>query len=309
MSSTATAAARVAPASGPADQAPRRLRPAAWALAPALAFMMLFFIVPLSALVAASFRAIEPGTTSGGGFTLSNYAALLTDAHSLKIMWASLRVSLQATVVCLGLGYPLAVLMASLARTRPRLQVALLVVVFAPLFVGVVVRAFAWTVLLRSDGVINNLLLWSGIVNQPVRLLFTEAGLVLAMTHVFLPLMVLPIASVIQKIDPNLDEAAQTLGATPLRRFFKVLLPLSVPGICAGAALVFCMCISAYVIPTLVAGSRVLVMPITIARRFMVTMDWAQGAAAAVLLVAMTIAVVLANEFIVQGRRAARSGT
>lgn len=283
------------------------MRPAAWMALPAFAFMALFFVLPLSTLVWASFHVYEPGSTTPSGFSLKYYVTLLTDPHYLRIMATSLRVALWATLLCLVIGYPLAYLMAVTGRTRPRVQTALLVIVFAPLFIGVVVRAFAWTVLLRGDGLVNNVLLWLGVIDAPLRLLFTETGLVLALTHVFLPLLVLPLASVIQKIDPNLMQAAETLGAPPLTRFRRILLPLSVPGISAGCAMVFCMSISAYVIPTMVAGGRLLVMPVVIAKSFTVTLDWSTGAAAGVLLVLVTTAVVAINTFVVE-RRAQAGG-
>jgi putative spermidine/putrescine transport system permease protein len=278
------------------------VRPAAWLLAPALLVMIVFFALPLSTLAWASLHIYEPGSTVASGFSLKYYVAVLTDPHYLRITGTSLRVSVAATLVCLVIGYPVAYLMAVAGRERPWLQMSLLVVVFAPLFVGVVVRAFAWTILLRSDGMINNLLLWLGLIDAPVRLLFTEAGLVVALTHVFLPLMILPIASVIQKIDPNLDQAAQTLGAAPLARVTRILLPLSLPGISAGCAIVFCMSISAYVIPTLVAGGRLLVMPVVIAKDFMVTMNWSAGAAMAVVLVALTTLTVAVNTLFFERR-------
>jgi ABC-type spermidine/putrescine transport system permease subunit I len=306
----ATIDQRAAP--DPARTAPWRqlldVRPAAWLLSPALVLMVVFFALPLSTLVWASFHIYEPGSIVASDFTLKYYVAVLTDPHYLRIMGTSLRVATLATLVCLVIGYPVAYLMAISGRTRPWLQIGLLVVVFTPLFVGVVVRAFAWTVLLRSDGLVNNLLLGLGLIDAPIRLLFTETGLVIALTHVFLPLMILPIASVIQKIDPNLDEAARTLGAPPLARVLKVLLPLSLPGISAGCAMVFCMSISAYVIPTLVAGGRLLVMPVVVAKNFMVTMEWSAGAAMAVMLVLLTTTVVAVNTFFFERRSRLMAG-
>jgi putative spermidine/putrescine transport system permease protein len=279
-----------------------RIHPAAWLCVPALLFMLLFFAAPLSTLVWASFHIYEPGSTSASGFSLRYYAAVLTDPHYLTIIGTSLRVAAAATLLCLLIGYPVAYLMAVAGRERPWLQMLLLVVVFTPLFVGVVVRAFAWTILLRSDGLVNKLLLALGVVDAPVRLLFTETGLVIALTHVFLPLMILPIASVIQKIDPVLDEAARTLGAPAWTRTARVLLPLSLPGVSAGCAMVFCMSISAYVIPTLVAGGRLLVMPVVIAKDFTVTMNWSSGAAMAVVLVVLATAVVALNTLVFERR-------
>lgn len=280
-----------------------RPRPAhtAWLLAPAGIFVALFFLAPLSVLLWTSVHASQPGLDAPGRFTLAYYTALLSDAHFLKTTGTSLRVATIATLVCLVIGYPLAYLV---ARASRRVQTLLLIVVFSPLFVGVVVRAFAWTIMLRSDGLVNKTLLALGAIESPVRLLFTESGLVMALTHVFLPLMVLPIASVIQRIDPHLDEAGATLGATRLRRFVFIMLPLSLPGVTAGCALVFCLSISAYAIPTLVAGERVLVVPVLVAQSFGVTMNWPRGSAAAVLLVVLTAGIILAHTALVERRRA-----
>ena len=278
---------------------PRAAR-SAWLLLPALLFMLVCFLAPLSVLIWGSVHVDEPGIDVSNHFTLRYYAALLGDPHYLKTMGRSLRVALLATVVCLLLGYPLAYL---LARAPARVQLVLLIIVFSPLFVGVVVRAFAWSIMLRSDGPVNGLLRALGLIEAPVRLLFTETGLVMALTHVFLPLMVLPIASVIQRIDPHIDAAGATLGGGPLRRFVYLLLPLSLPGVAAGCTLVFCLSISAYVIPTLVAGERLLVMPVLVAQNFGITMNWSRGSAAAVVLVLLTVAVIVANSLVVERGR------
>lgn len=276
------------------------LGPSAWLLLPTLLFVLLFFLAPLSLLAWGSLHVYEPGVDVSNRFTLAYYSSLLTDPHYLKTLWTSLRVAVAATLVCLLLGYPLAYL---IARASAGAQLVLLIIVFAPLFVGVVVRAFAWSIMLRSDGLVNTVLLALGLVKAPVRLLFTEAGLIMALTHVFLPLMVLPVASVIQRIDPHLDEAGATLGAAPLRRFFYLLLPLSLPGVAAGCALVFCLSISAYVIPTLVAGERLLVMPVLVAQNFGITMNWPRGSAAAIVLVALTSVVIVVNSLATERKR------
>ena len=136
------------------------------------------------------------------------------------------------------------------------MQVVLLAAIILPLSVGVVVKAFAWQIVLRRDGIVSQLMVDLGIWDEPVRLLFTETGLVLGAANVFLPFMILPIYSVVKLIDPRLNEAGATLGATPLYRFRRITLPLTLPGVLTGIAFVFSLSVSMYVIPSLLIGDR-----------------------------------------------------
>ena len=196
------------------------------------------------------------------------------------------------TLICLVAGYPAAF---ALARAAGLLQAALLAALVLPLSVGVVVKAFAWTILLRSDGVVNRALVGLGAVDAPVRLLFTESGLVLGAVNVFLPFMVLPIFSVVKLIDPRLLDAAATLGSSPLHRFFRVTLPLTMPGVIAGVAFVFSMSVSMYVIPTLLMGDRFKTLSVLIARSFLFMRDRSVGSTASVMLLLIAVAVVVAS--------------
>jgi putative spermidine/putrescine transport system permease protein len=164
-----------------------------------------------------------------------------------------------------------------------------------PLSVGVVVKAFAWTILLRGDGVVNRLLLGLGILDAPARLIFTETGLVLGAVNIFLPFMVLPIFAVVKLIDPRLLDAAATLGASPLHRFVRVTLPLTMPGVIAGVAFVFSMSVSMYVIPTLLMGDRFKTLSVLVARSFLFMRDRSLGSTVSVVLLAIAVAVVVAS--------------
>jgi putative spermidine/putrescine transport system permease protein len=208
------------------------------------------------------------------------------------VMANTLRAAAVTTLICLVAGYPTAF---ALARARGALQGALLAALILPLSVGVVVKAFAWTILLRSDGVVNRVLVGLGVLDGPARLLFTETGLVLGAANVFLPFMVLPIFSVVKLIDPRLPEAAATLGASPLHRFLHVTLPLTVPGVIAGVAFVFSMSISMYVIPTLLMGDRFKTLSVLIARSFLFMRDRSLGATVAMVLLLIAVAVVVAS--------------
>src|SRR4029077_16337676 len=174
-------------------------------------------------------------------------------------------------------------------------QIVLLVSLILPLSVGVVVKAFAWTILLRSNGVVNQLLMMSRLVDEPVRLLFSETGLVLGAVNIFLAFMVLPIYSVIRLLDPRLLDAAATLGSSPLHRFLHVTLPLTMPGVIAGIAFVFSMSVSMYVIPPLLMGDRFKTLSTLIARSFLFMRDRSLGSTVSVVLLLIAVAVVVVS--------------
>jgi putative spermidine/putrescine transport system permease protein len=252
---------------------------------PGAGYLVVAFAVPLALLLATS-------VIRDGRLTLAAYAQFLADPFSWTVIANTLRVAALTTLICLVAGYPAAF---ALARARGVLQGVLLVALILPLSVGVVVKAFAWTILLRTDGLVNRLLVGAGVVDAPVRWLFTETGLVLGAVNVFLPFMVLPIFAVVKLIDARLLEAAATLGAGPLRRFVRVTLPLTMPGVIAGVAFVFSMSVSMYVIPTLLMGDRFKTLSILVARSFLFMRDRALGSTVSVVLLAIAVTVVVAS--------------
>jgi putative spermidine/putrescine transport system permease protein len=262
-----------------------RVERTAWLALPGVAYLFVAFAVPLALLLVTS-------VTRDGRLSLAGYAQFLADPFSWTVILNTLRVAILTTVVCLLAGYPAAF---ALARARGPLQGMLLAALILPLSVGVVVKAFSWTILLRTDGLVNHLLAVTGIVQTPLRLLFTESGLVLGAANIFLPFMVLPIFAVVKLIDPRLTEAAATLGAGPLRRFVRVTLPLTMPGVIAGVAFVFSMSISMYVIPTLLMGDRFKTLSILVARSFLFMRDRSLGSTVSVALLAIAVAVVVSS--------------
>jgi len=278
----ATLAVRADLAGGPP---PRRVEPVALLALPGAGYLAIAFAVPLALLLASS-------VVSDGRLTLAGYRAFLADPFSWTVMANTLRAASLTTLICLVAGYPTAF---ALARATGVLQAALLTALVLPLSVGVVVKAFAWTILMRSDGVVNRTLIGIGAIDTPVRLLFTEAGLVLGAVNVFLPFMVLPIFSVVKLIDPRLLEAAATLGSSPSHRFFRVTVPLTMPGVIAGVAFVFSMSVSMYVIPTLLMGDRFKTLSVLIARSFLFMRDRSLGSTASVMLLLIAVAVVVAS--------------
>jgi len=231
----------------------------------------------------------NPVTAPHVEFTLKHYRRMLDDDYYAEVLLTTLRLGLFTTLAALLIGYPLAHWM---ARMRSRFGYALLLMtVLAPLLTGVVVRTYAWMTLLSDKGVINALLLRWGVVAAPVPLMYNEFGIVLALVHIYVPYMVLTLAGVIGRIDERLEEAARNLGASRFRAFLEVTLPLSLPGILAGSALVFALAISAYVTPILMGGFQVMTLPILIYQQ--ISSSFNIGFAAALGLVLLTISLAL----------------
>jgi putative spermidine/putrescine transport system permease protein len=260
---------------------------------PATLYMVAAFAIPLLLLLITS-------VTTPQGLSLATYREFLADPFSWKVLGNTLETALKVTLVALVIGYPMAF---ALARSSGVVQIILLVALILPLSVGVVVKAFSWSILLRSNGVLNSALVNLGIVEQPIRLIFTETGLLIGAVNVFLPFMVLPIYSVVKMIDTRYVEAASTLGASPWHSFRKITLPLTVPGIIAGVSFVFSMAVSMYVIPTLLIGERYQTLSTIIARSFLFMRDRPRGATVAVILLLIALAVVFLSAWLARRYR------
>ncbi|MCG8446026.1 MAG: ABC transporter permease [Hyphomicrobiales bacterium] len=282
----------VALPSAEATRRPRlRVDPFVLLAAPGLLYLAILFALPLAILLFRSFQA------SDGTFSIAGYIAFFSDPHNLSVTWRTLKVAILSTLLCLVLAYPTAF---ALARARGIVQSLILVAMVLPLSVGVIVKAFSWSIVLRSDGIVNQTLLALGLVEAPVRLLFTETALVIGSANVFLPFMVLPIYAVVRQIDPELSPAAASLGAGPFFRFFQVVLPLTLPGVIAGVAFVFSLAISMYVIPSLLVGERLSTMSMLIARSFLFFRDAQLGSTISAILLLMAVIVVLGSSYLVR---------
>lgn len=265
--------------------ASRRLDPVLLLALPAVLYLAIVYGVPLLMLLGRS-------VLSGGALSLAPFTGFLSDPFSWTVIGNTLRIAVLVTLLCLLIGYPTAL---ALARARGVAQALILVAIILPLSVGVVVKAFAWQIVLRRDGVVSQLMTGLGLWSEPQRLLFTEAGLVIGAANVFVPFMILPIYSVLKLVDPRLGEAAATLGASPLYRFFKVALPLSLPGIVTGVAFVFSMAASMYVIPNLLIGDRFQTLATLTGRSFLFMRNEQLGSTTAVVLLVLTVAVVVGS--------------
>ena len=252
-----------------------------WLLAaPALVAIAALIVVPYVNILVMSFRVPSTSKPYLPGFTIGNYAKALADPDFFyfELLFDSLRIAVTITVLCLIVAYPVAF---HLARTTSRWKGVLYALVLSPLLVGVVIRSFGWIILLANNGLINQTLKAWGMA--PLALMYNEFGVVLALVHVFLPFMILPLMGAIQGIDPRLEEAARSLGASRAKVFWRVLFPLSMPGVQSGCILVFILSCGAYVTPALLGAGRVHTMTtevITLLDQFL----WPFGAALALIL-------------------------
>jgi putative spermidine/putrescine transport system permease protein len=239
------------------------------------------------------------------GWTLGVFGKLLQDGVFWRVMQITGTISLIVTLACLLLAYPVALF---LARCRQSTANLLIILVLIPFWTSILARTYAWMVLLGRRGIINNILVATGLIDQPLQLLNTRFAVCVAMVHVLLPFMVLPIYSTLKSLDWRLIRAAEGLGARPLAVFRQVLLPLSLPGISAGCILVFTLAIGFYITPALVGGPGDLMISILIGNQVNI-LDWSQAAAMAVVLLFVVLAIfagftrVMGIEKIFQGQR------
>lgn len=258
---------------------------------PAAGFLLVFFVLPYVEMVAMSFRAAAPDAPFGEGHTLAHYGRALGDAYYLGALARSLGTGAAITLLCLLLSYPLAL---HLSRLHGRWHVVFYACIVSPLMIGVLVRNFGWMVILAVDGPLNRWLMAAGIIAAPMRLLFNQGVVVMALVHVFTPFMVLPIANALRGVNDSLRDASASLGAGRWETFRRVTLPLSFPGIQAGVVLVFVLSVAAYVTPALLGGQGLALMPSIVVQQLTGSFAWPFGAALAVVMAASTLVIVSA---------------
>jgi putative spermidine/putrescine transport system permease protein len=272
----------VASASGPPAMAPAGLADRVFALkrgrlaflpglAPVLALYGGLLVVPMLVLGRYSFYGMRPGTVRIlTPWTLDNYRRFFTDRFYLGVLGETLLIGLLVVVACAVLSYPLAYV---LARSR-RAKAWLFLVVLAPFLVSQVVKTYGWMVILSGQGFLNWVLVGTGLVGERVQLLYSRTGIVLGMVHVLIPFMILTLESVIRQIGDEVLDAARSLGASESKVFFRIVFPLTVPGLVAGSLLVFSLAVSIFTTPALMGGDRVQLMSNFIYKRAVSLLDW-----------------------------------
>ena len=253
-------------------------------IAPSLLLILVMLCLPLLLMSLFSVLRFVPGRITDYTWTLGNYQRLLGDPFYLGVIGQTIQLGIGVTVLSILLGYPLAFY---LARTRNRLQPLLLNLVFVPMMISLVVRAYGWIVLLGFNGVVNATLLKLGLITAPLKLLNTSHAVILGLAEVLLPFMVLPLVAAIKAIPPGVEEASRALGGTPWQTFRKVTLPLSAPGIISGSLMVFSLSITAYALPALLGGAQVKMISAIAYDAMLVSYNWPFGSA-----VGMTMVVV-----------------
>jgi len=258
------------------------LGPSLLLLAPLLAVVLVAFVLPLVVLLHESLFVPAP--------TLEHYRRLFGEPLYLRVIWRTFRIAAVVTLATLVLAYPLAWLM---TRAKGWVLAVLVGCVLLPLWTSVLVRTYAWTVLLQRNGVLNQMLMEVGAIDAPVKMLYTEAAVVAAMTHVLLPFMELPIWASLRAIPRDLIQAASLLGATPLQTFREVVWPLSLPGVSSGCLMVFLLGLGFFVTPMLIGGPQQLMVATLISQQVRELLNWPFAGALVGFLLLVTCALVL----------------
>lgn len=259
----------------------KRLTP--WFLPfPALILVALFLIVPVGLTLLSTFT-----DTKG---ILAPYAAFFGSGFRRNVLMRTVEISVITTILSVILGFIAAYVVAHMPG---RLKSIMIIAAVFPLLTGVVVRSFAWLILLGKNGIVNSALLSLGIINEPLSMLYTQGAVIAAMVYLFVPLMILTLAGVLEGIPKDVLEAAASLGARPLAVFRQVVLPLAMPGIIIGAVLVFTGSFTSYATPQLLGGERQMMMGTFLYQRAMVTFDWVGASTIAAIMVVVTIAIVI----------------
>jgi putative spermidine/putrescine transport system permease protein/spermidine/putrescine transport system permease protein len=247
---------------------------------PGLLLIGVIALAPIAWLFWLSFR-------DKSGFTLAHYERLLHPSYTLTLE-TTFELSFLVTAICIALGYPLAYL---ISQVRPRLAALLMLLVLFPVWTSILVRCYAWLVLLQRRGVVNTWLQDMGLIDAPLRLMHNFTGTAIGMVHIMLPFMVLPLYATMRSINRDYMRAAANLGASPVKAFWQVFVPLSLPGLFAGIIIVFVLCLGFYVTPALLGGGRVMMWSMQIERNVTYHSDWGAASALGVVLLAMTFAI------------------
>jgi putative spermidine/putrescine transport system permease protein len=251
---------------------------------PLAVFLQLFYVVPLAILIATSFQG------DGGAIGLDNYTKFFGSSVNVKALTDTFWLGVQVTIACLIIGYPVAYFYVNAPAAWKGI---LTFVIMLPLLTSAVVRTFGWVVILGRQGLINTALLNLGIIEDPIRLLFTHNGVLIALTQIWLPMMVLPIVASLSQIDSRLAAASKSLGGGAWRTFWQITFPLTLPGMISGSLLVFALTVSSFVTPSIIGGGQLIYLPTLIYQQGIVLLNQPFAAAVSTLLLIMVIAVVL----------------
>ena len=271
-------------------------------IVPLLIFLIVFFFIPAIRLMSFSFMTQNAQGIIGQPFTLAHYIRFFEVDLYRKVLFATIRISIITSILAAILAYPVATVLVRGNIVTTRL---ITLIVIAPLAVSVVVRAYGWQLILGNGptGLLNYILMNLGIIDSPLSLLFSDTAVVIGSLHIFFPMMVLPLSSALGKIDPNLQQAARTLGAPAWKVFFRITFPLSLPGLVAGFTLVFSLASASYVIPALIGGPGSQMLGNMVEQQVLAVYDWPFGATIATILILIVILINALSMKLLGGRR------
>lgn len=270
-----------------------------WLTGPALAVFLGLVIIPLGMTVLLAFY--DWGQYKGivAEFTLKNFREIFSDSYFLEVFLRTLRIAVLVTLFAVLIGVPEAYI---LNRMAPAWRGLCLLAILGPLLVSVVARTLGWALLLGSNGLVNRGLMSLGLIGQPLEFMFTETGVVIALVHVLIPFMILAVWASLQRLDPQIENAALSLGASRLTIWRRVILPQIVPGILSGSIIVFALAASAFASPAIIGGRRLKVAATLAYDEFLNTLNWPLGAAVAVLLLAALVVLTVGTNRLVERR-------
>jgi len=253
-------------------------------LFPGIVLLCFFLVLPL-------LSSLIPTVFPESSFSLQLYIDFFKDSYFMAVLGRTLSISLIVTIFCAVLGLPVAYVISGVSKKWRGILIAL---TLFPLLTNSVIRSFAWITILGKNGVINNLLTMFGVINEPMSLLYTDFSIIIGSVYLFLPTMIMTLVGVLENIDDDLLEAAATLGLSPLKGFFKIILPLSLPGMIVGSILVFTGTLTAYTTPQLLGGNKKMMLATLLYQRATTLGDWTSASVIALVMIVITFAVMKA---------------
>ena len=253
-------------------------------LFPGVVLLCFFLVLPL-------LSSLIPTVFPESSFSLQLYIDFFKDSYFMTVLGRTLSISLIVTIFCAVLGLPAAYVISGVSKKWRGILIAL---TLFPLLTNSVIRSFAWITILGKNGVINNLLMMFGVIHEPMSLLYTDFSIIIGSVYLFLPTMIMTLVGVLENIDDDLLEAAATLGLSPLKGFFKIILPLSLPGMIVGSILVFTGTLTAYTTPQLLGGNKKMMLATLLYQRATTLGDWTSASVIALVMIVITFAVMKA---------------
>ena len=253
-------------------------------LFPGIVLLCFFLVLPL-------LSSLIPTVFPESSFSLQLYIDFFKDSYFMAVLGRTLSISLIVTIFCAVLGLPAAYVISGVSKKWRGILIAL---TLFPLLTNSVIRSFAWITILGKNGVINNLLMMFSVINEPLSLLYTDFSIIIGSVYLFLPTMIMTLVGVLENIDDDLLEAAATLGLSPLKGFFKIILPLSLPGMIVGSILVFTGTLTAYTTPQLLGGNKKMMLATLLYQRATTLGDWTSASVIALVMIVITFAVMKA---------------